>query len=214
PSGWTFWILAVPTFVPIIAGASIGVVIRSRPRLHREIVVDETQEEAGRLVLRPGRVKWLSILVLSGAFVAIGYLMVRTGGPMRDVPFGDARFWGWAVISFFGLGFVISMATLLSPHFNLTLSPLGFTFGTVLGTRSYEWTDVHSFRVELLAETWPFPPLKQVRFTRRRETSSASPRVDRGGLRRRADGALPYTYGIDAEKLAATLNRWQQRNAP
>jgi hypothetical protein len=106
----------------------------------------------------------------------------------------------------------VSLAFLVSPHLRLSLDPCGFTFGALVGTRSYGWPDVHSFRVEVVYQRWPFPPAKQVRFSYAAHRSgNASLSGWRQILAPASGGRLLDTYGMSAEQLAARMNSWQRR---
>lgn len=155
------------------------------------------------VVLRPGFTKWLLILLGSGAFVAGGLAMILVGGPVTSAPLGDARFWGWIVVVFFGFGLLVSVAELVSPNLRLSLSPQGFTFGTFLGRRSVDWSAVSSFHSRVMAtRSWPFGPMKLVRY-------NFTPAY--GERTRRTGGFLPDTYGMSADALAEELSRWHHR---
>lgn len=166
-----------------------------------------------RRVLHPSKTKWLVLLVACGAFVAAGTLMIKVAGPMPRAPFGDARFWGWCGLIFFGFGLLVSLAELISPYFSLTLSPQGFSFGTFFGTRRVEWSAVSSFHPEVMAtRSWPMPPMKLIRFTFNRayvDAMKASARSHPWGVT--SGGYLPDTYGLSAEALVALLNEYRHK---
>jgi len=212
PRGSRGAVLLIACLAPTIVAAIIGALIQQSPP-HGVVVLNaDSFVEPERLVLRPSTAKWLLILLASITFVAVGLLMVRSGGPMPEAPIGDARFWGWFAIVFFGLGIPLSLAFLVSPHFRLLLSPRGFTFGTLVGTRSFGWADVHSFRAEVVYQRWPFPPAKQVRFSYAAHGSgNASVSGWRQLLAPASGGRLLDTYGMTAEQLAAKMNSWQRR---
>ena len=158
------------------------------------------------IALRPGITRWVLVLLASAVFVATGIAMIAVGGPVRRAPFGDAHFWGWIVVAFFGFGLLASVAELVSPNFRLLLSPQGFTFGTFLGRRSVEWSAVSSFHSTVVAtRSWPFGPMKLVRY-------NFTPA--HGDRTRRTGGLLPDTYGMSPEALAEELSRWRHRYAP
>jgi hypothetical protein len=167
-----------------------------------------------QLLLRPSKWKWTLLLLASIAFVATGIWMINVGGPMSQAPVGDARFWGWATAIFFGLGIPISLVQLFSSRTYLSLTPEGFTMGTLWGSRTNRWADVTSFVSEVITyRPWPLRPLKMVRF------DYSSPSSTRPKLRAFAravsghDAVLPDTYGMRAEDLAELMNRWRSRYA-
>jgi len=177
-------------------------------------IADQQSLDPDQLVLRPSRGKWVLVFAGSTAFVLAGLWMVRVGGPMPRVPFGDARLWGWIGILFFGLGVPMSLAQLLGSHFNLTLTPDAFTFGTLRGKQTYRWSDVTSFSPRVIADRpWPFRPIGMVRFE---FTPAVSERLSAGFWVRKlggSSGGLLDSYGMSAESLAAKMNHWKRRYA-
>jgi hypothetical protein len=132
---------------------------------------------------------------LSLAFVAAGAWLIRTG---------DAA--GWLVLGFFGLCGVVGVLLPLAARNYLQLGPDGFTVTTPVLTRSYRWAEVdHFFAVgaggsggvafDLVAAS-----------PRRRHRSQRLTRRMFG-----YDDALPQTYGLPPERLAALMNTWTAR---
>jgi hypothetical protein len=132
---------------------------------------------------------------LSLAFVAGGVWLIRTG---------DAG--GWLVLGFFGLCAVLALLVPLATRNHLRLDPDGFTVATPVLTRSYRWAEVDRFFAVGAGGSG------SVGF----DLAAASPRR-RGGSQRLTrrlfgyDDALPQTYGMPPERLAALLNRWKAR---
>jgi hypothetical protein len=132
---------------------------------------------------------------LSLAFVAAGVWLILTG---------EAG--AWLVLGFFGLCAVLALLVPLATRNHLRLDPDGFTVTTPVLTRSYRWAEVDRF--------FAVGPdgSGSVGF----DLAAAALRRHRGSQRltRRLfgyDDALPQTYGMPPERLAALLNRWKAR---
>jgi hypothetical protein len=132
---------------------------------------------------------------LSLAFVAAGLWLIRRG---------EAG--GWLVLGFFGLCAVLALLVPLATRNHLRLDPDGFTVTTPVLTRSYRWAEVDRFFAVGDGGSGA------VAF----DLAAASPRR-RGGSQRLTrrlfgyDDALPQTYGMPPERLAALLNGWEAR---
>ncbi len=149
------------------------------------------------LVLRPSRGRRVGLAIGSVVFVAEGIFVVGQGHPLV----------GWAGILFFGMGGVVLGLSLLPGSAYLKLDPAGFTICTLFGAYSYRWYEIESFEVGRLATRksvfFNYSKLHRGRETLRKINSQIV------GF----EGALPDTYGMSAEKLAAILNDWRQRYA-
>ena len=149
------------------------------------------------LTLRPNRLRYLLLLTLSAGFVAGGALIVRQGDPI-----------GWAAILFFGAGVIVFFLLLLPGSAYLKLDPAGFTVCSLFRARSTRWYEVDSFQVGNIGRrklvVFNFSNLHRGQeFVRKLSSAMFS-----------YEGALPETYGISAEELAAMMNAWRQRGAP
>jgi hypothetical protein len=140
--------------------------------------------------------RYIWLLIGSLVFVAEGVFLVTRGS-----------WFGWAGILFFGLGMVVAGVSLLPGSAYLRLDAAGFTMCALFKPHSYRWYEVDSFKVGRLG-------------TRKSVVFDYS-RLHRGKESLRKfnsrtfgfQGSLPDTYGMSAEKLAATLNEWRQRYA-
>jgi hypothetical protein len=163
------------------------------------------------LVLRPSKTKWTLLLLACIGFVVAGIWMINVGGPASRAPFGDARFWGWAAVIFFGLGIPLSLFQLFSGRTYLSLNPETFTMGTFWGPRTIRWSDVAYFTAEQVIPGGR--PTKMVKFDyvptySEHSTMRALARSVSGH-----DAGLPDTYGMKADALAALMNEWRARYA-
>jgi hypothetical protein len=146
------------------------------------------------LTLRPNRLRYLLFMTSSAGFVAGGALMVREGDPM-----------GWAGILFFGAGVIVFCVLLLPGSAYLKLDPAGFTVCSLFRAHSTRWYEVNSFEVGRIGGrklvVFNFSNLHRGQGFARKLSSAI------GGY----EGALPETYGLSAEDLAAMMNDWRQR---
>ena len=146
------------------------------------------------LTLRPNRRRYLLNMALAAGFVAAGDLMIRKGDPR-----------GWAGILFFGFGVIVYVLLLLPGSAYLRLDPTGFTVCSLFRAHSTGWFEVDSFEV--------------ARMRGRKLVVFNFSNLHRGQefVRKVAvaigwhQGALPDTYGLSAEELAAIMNDWRQR---
>ncbi|TMC96471.1 MAG: hypothetical protein E6J05_14190 [Chloroflexi bacterium] len=168
----------------------------------------EVSATPDRLLLRPSKRKWILLLVVFIAFVATGVWMINVGGPVPRAPIGDARFWGWVSVIFFGLGIPLSFIQLFSSSMYLSLTPERFTMGTLWGTRTIRWSDVTSFTAEQVAYRSKMVKFDYVPANSEHSSMRAVARSLSGH-----DAGLPDTYGMKAEDLAALMNAWRSRYA-
>jgi hypothetical protein len=150
---------------------------------------DETQ------VFRPSSLRNLGLLAGSAAFTAIGLWMVSE----KDSS-------GWFVAGVFGLG-VLTAAVLSLPNSSyLRLGPDGFTVCSMFRSHSYRWSDVATFEVGRIGVN------RMIVFN----FSPGYTGAKRGRLLATAmtgyEAALPDSYGMPLESLAALLNQYRQRH--
>ena len=69
------------------------------------------------LILRPSKIKWMAVFIISSVFVIIGYFITQDP---------DNFMIGWTCILFFGLGIVVTPAQLLPKSAYLHLTDTGF----------------------------------------------------------------------------------------
>ena len=149
------------------------------------------------LTLRPNRRRYLLNMTLAAGFVAAGALTIRKGDPR-----------GWAGILFFGFGVIVYVLLLLPGSAYLRLDPTGFTVCSLFRAHATSWFEVDSFEV--------------ARMRGRKLVVFNFSNLHRGQefVRKLAvaigwhQGALPDTYGLFAEELAAMMNDWRQHGGP
>ncbi|HLY57017.1 MAG TPA: hypothetical protein VKS60_15740 [Stellaceae bacterium] len=142
------------------------------------------------IILRPRRLKWSLILLVCLGFLAIGIVGAATdGGP--GLVF-------CAVV--FGIGSVIAVVQLLPGASFLRLEPAGFTARSLFRDHFVAWHDVAGFGVADVAGR------KMVGYDL---VPGAAPPPGLAKLNVAIAGcqaALPDTYGLTAEALAALMN--------
>ena len=144
------------------------------------------------ILLRPKPTKWLVIALGSLAFVLIGVWMVRSHEML-----------GWLGIVFFGLCLLVSLVCMLPNASYLRLTPDGFTMCSLFRAHTTRWEDVTGFGVGRVFTN------KMVMFnyvqSYQRSPKLRSLNTGLTGF----EAAIPDTYGLTHEELAALLNRYK-----
>jgi hypothetical protein len=161
-------------------------------------------------VLRPRKVKWALVLLVSVAFVGIGLMMLRHPSVSGD------RIWSVAGVVFFGVCGIASLLQFLPGSSFLRLTPEGLAIRAMWRTTFYRWSDIERFGVaELKASA------AGVRSRHRMvglDFSASYPCGDKARTLKSInrtmtgfEGALPDNYGWDCAELAAHLNSLRER---
>ncbi|MEO1131668.1 MAG: hypothetical protein AAFX40_03065 [Cyanobacteria bacterium J06639_1] len=147
--------------------------------------------------LRPNPRSTLGYLVFCLVFVALGVFMILDG---------DWR--GWYVAIVFGLGSLMFAAILLPNCAYLELSPEGLTVCSLYRVHRYTWQDIEGFGVAAIA----LNSAVGFNFSGTHSTQNVATQIAAGlsGY----EAALPDTYGMSAEALAAVLNEYRTYYAP
>lgn len=137
------------------------------------------------------------LVAISACFVAMGACLVVKGELLA----------GWLCIIFFGLGVAIGCVSLLPGCNYLDLKPEGMEFRSLYRTWFVRWDDVHEFIPISVSRRsmvgWnPVSHDREQRHWRRLSAGLSG-----------VESALPDTYGMSAEKLAALLNDWRRRHS-
>lgn len=149
-------------------------------------------------ILRPGTTKWKWMLWGSGAFAAIGAVMVASGETVD----------GGMALAFFGVCTALSAFMLYSRNQTLTLRSDGFEVRHMGRNWSYAWQDVSEFK------TWHrkqsgITYMKAVTFSPLNEKGSLLKTVNKKLAGN--EGSLPDTYGMDGEELAELMNAYRRQ---
>lgn len=148
-------------------------------------------------LLRPAPGKRLALLAVSLALVG---LAVAVGGRQPAV--------AWSLGGIFGACALLALAGLLPGAHHLRLDSHGLEVRALFRTTRLAWSDIARFGTTRVG----LHPVVGLDF---------APHVDRGAQLRRVNrglsgfhGALPDTYGLGAEALAARLQQWHRAHAP
>ncbi|KLI97708.1 PH domain-containing protein [Luteimonas sp. FCS-9] len=148
-------------------------------------------------LLRPAPWKRLALLAVSLALVG---LAVAVAGRQPAV--------AWGLGGIFGACALVALAGLLPGAHHLRLDTSGLELRALFRTTRLAWTDIARFGTTRVG-------------LHRVVGLDFAPHVDRGARLRRVNrglsgfhGALPDTYGLGAEALAARLERWRQAHGP
>jgi hypothetical protein len=156
----------------------------------------------GPVTLYPSRKKWLLVFAGSAGFVALGYWIIQ-----KD------NWVGWGAVIFFGLGMLVSAATLLPGAGTLTLDREGFEAKSLFRRRRARWRNVSRVEVwELSLPRWHpryGKNLKNVVYddAERKNGAMAATNVAVCGH----NSGLPDTYGFSADDLVQLMVRWRER---
>lgn len=152
-------------------------------------------------VLHPSRTKSVALLGGSLLFVLCG-IWLREEGPVA----------AWLTIVLFGLAAVVFSVNLLPGSSYLKLTSEGFEQRVLFRTHEEAWKDIQHFE----AYRNPTSSSRLVGYVYDPDCASTA-----GGAARKIsrslvglDGALPDTYGMSADELAALMNDWLERNKP
>jgi len=150
--------------------------------------------------LYPSRRKRLKSLLICSFFVLVGLFMLKS-----------SSFQGWPVIVFFGLCVVVNGVTLVPGSSYLRLTTRGFEVRNLFRTHTETWSHIDSFVA--YANRTSRTRLVGFRFVVGQVVSPTT-EVARRAARRigGVDGALPDTYGMSAEDLAALMNEYLNRS--
>jgi hypothetical protein len=170
-------------------GAASSAELYPQPVARRDRSVSRT--------LKPSRRRWSLLLVAFVVFTALGIGMIVEG-----------EVWGWVAAVFFGPGIPLSILVLIGRINGLRLTPDGFAIQS-LRTSTIPWDDVEQFG------TFDTQGGTFVGFTF--ASSYEGAQLGRALARELTaspyEGALPDTYGMEPEALAALMDEWRSRYA-
>lgn len=148
----------------------------------------------GERILRPSPFRMLGFSLACLGFAAVGLLLIH-----------DGEWLGWPVVVFCGVGTLLFAAVTVPGACHLRLTRDGFEIRTLWRTAGiYRWSDVERFRAGRVGLN------KAVVFDFAdsyggQETARAIAK-EIGG----AEGALPDSYGLSVEALAAIMNEYRE----
>ncbi len=146
-------------------------------------------------VLRPSRLKTITIALGSFTFAMMGLWMILAGEPS-----------GWWIALFFGIAAIVFGVTALPNSSYLKLGPEGFTLCSMYRSHAYRWSDVGPFIVGRVG----LNPMVVFNFS---DQYNPSPHLRKfaSGLTG-FEGALPDSYGLPLSELAQLLNAYREEN--
>ena len=127
------------------------------------------------------------------AFVAGSILMIRKGERM-----------GWLCAAFFGLGIPVFLLQLWPKSSFLTVTEEGMEFCSLFRRSKVRWGDISEFGVTTIRQHG-LPVNRMVAFNYSAEYNRAAKARSVAKVLSGFEGALPDTYGMDAEELAQVL---------
>jgi len=161
------------------------------------------QTELSTLILRPNKVKsvlqYLALVLASGLFVAVAFLMLAEGEFLL----------GWPILFFFGLGVVFGLFMIFSTVFSdnnyLKLSLEGFEVKMGLKAHATRWDEVTEFFPAKINSgvyvSYNFTPL----YTKMEDVRKLSKNMT--GV----EAMFMETYGKSVQELSDLLNEWRVR---
>lgn len=152
----------------------------------------------GPVTLRPGRGKWILILVFLVAFyIAAAAMMLQFGEAAAAVIVGCVVF---------APGILVAGLCLIPSSGCLMLDEHGFEMTRFFRRQWFQWRDVSGFQAATI--TLRMMPLGVVGF----DWSRANPRIrDMNRKMMQRDMALADTYGLTAPELADLMENWRAR---
>ena len=139
----------------------------------------------------PSKTKWVFVTLLGLIFVAAGiFIIIQKGDTV-----------GWVVTGFFGLVVLVGIAPLLGIGSWLEVRADSFTMCSLGRQHDIRWDECSEFGVGVIGHN------KTVMFNRERDMNSAAGKFARSMTG--ATGALPDTYGMKADALAALMNAYR-----
>ena len=148
------------------------------------------------LVLKPDRLRWLVVFLISAGFVGIAAWL----GPDED----PMVFWGAG--GFFLLCALIAAPLMFGVGSSLTLDRDGFSCRTLFRTFRREWRECSAF--------YPVSAgfRKYVGFSTQQDEAAHPGMAAANRALIGASGMLPDTFGHSAEELSDVMNRFRARS--
>lgn len=150
----------------------------------------DTMDRPETVTLYPNRLKWIGVLAGGLVFTGIGLFVMNA----------DDGFMRWLVVGFFGFVAVAGAITLLPNAGFLKLDADGFTTRSMFRDSRTRWQDVGAF------STMSVRGNSFVTYDKGEDSMIAAVNRMVGDL----SNALPDTYGMKAEELAALMERYRQ----
>jgi len=157
------------------------------------------------ITLKPRKLKTIGYLLISCAFVFIGFIVIDENALLR-----------WSSISFFGLGVIVFIIQLIPDSTYLRLTRDGFEVRSLYKSNFTKWDEIKSFRAGSLTVptytnlgTFISTNKKMVFYDYKK--SHKKYRIGKSLSGRQA--ALPDLYGMKVDELAKLMNKWKNKNS-
>lgn len=147
------------------------------------------------LILRPSKLKTLVLLIICLVFSLGGIFLIREGNNM-----------GWLVFSFFFIGVIVFIITLLPNSSYLKISVEGIEIKTLFKkSQMISWGVIDEFGAAYIGVN----KMVTINFNENYNQQKVGRNV--ASSLTGFEGALPDTYGMDASKLANLLNDYKNK---
>lgn len=147
------------------------------------------------LILRPSKLKTLVLLIICLVFSFGGIFLIRKGDNM-----------GWLVFSFFFIGVIVFIITLLPNSSYLKISVEGIEIKTLFKkSQMISWGVIDEFGAAYIGVN----KMVTINFNENYNQQKVGRNV--ASSLTGFEGALPDTYGMDASKLANLLNDYKNK---
>ncbi len=147
------------------------------------------------LILRPSKLKTLVLLIICLVFSFGGIFLIREGNNM-----------GWLVFSFFFIGVIVFIITLLPNSSYLKISAEGIEIKTLFKkSQMISWGVIDEFGAAYIGVN------KMVTINFNENYNQQKVGRNLASSLTGFEGALPDTYGMDASKLANLLNDYKNK---
>ena len=153
----------------------------------------------GPVRLGASRLTFLGLLAVSAAFVVLCLYLLQHGGLSAS---GEMK--AWVGVALFGTGVLIFLVMLLPGAASLTLDQDGFERVTLFLRFPVPWRRVANISVVEM-------PVRRARLRLVGYDDSALPPDNTSARLSGRNAALPDSYGLRHEELAALMQQWQLR---
>lgn len=157
----------------------------------------KTSDEPLSVTLYPKKTMAVKLLLICGVFVGFGIFFGRSGEPFYYL--------GYIAAGFFALGIPVAILQFFPGSSYLHLDAEGFTTCTLFRKHTIAWSDVNEFFVITLKQTGvKVNEMVGFNFTASYDKNKL-PRMLSAWVSK-CEGALPDSYGMKTEELAALMN--------
>lgn len=146
-------------------------------------------------VFRPKQWSNLILLLVCSAFVALGIMALK-----------DKPFLGWLVITFFGLGVIVSLIQFYPNASYIKLNEEGFEVKSLFRAHFTKWSEVKDFRQGYISGN----KMIFYNYTDEHKKWNSGKKVSK--FLSGNEGAFQSTYNISTDKLMALMVDYKKRS--